>query len=170
MTDPVRPVLAGTDGSAASMLAVVWAAVQAGRRGLPLMIACVTGAPRSGPPHAGSIVEDARDLARAVVPGLSVRTVVRGGDPVEVLCDLGRDCELLVVGHRGAHVHPGPGPGSTSEAVARNAPVTVAVVGMDEDRFPLERCTGPALPPPAAVRQDRPVAFPGLATARAEAP
>ncbi|MCY7340567.1 MAG: universal stress protein [Pseudonocardia sp.] len=159
MTDPVRSVLAGADGSAASMLAVAWAAADASRRGLPLTIACVTGTRRVGPLLAASIVEGARGLARAVAPGLPVRTVVRDGDPVEVLSDLGRDCELLVVGHRGDHGHPGPGPGSTSESLARFAPVMVAVVDMDEERFPLERCTGPALPPPAAVRQDRPLAL-----------
>lgn len=159
MSGPVRPVLAGVDGSAASMLAVAWAAAQASRRGLPLTVAHVTGTRPVGPPLARSIVDDARDLARAVVPGLTVRTVVRAGDPVQVLTDLAQDCELLVVGHRGSDDHPGPGPGSTSESVARAAPVTVAVVGMDEDRFPLERCTGPALPPPAAVRRVRPVAL-----------
>ena len=155
MSDPVRPVLAGTDGSAASMLAVAWAAARADRLGRPLTVACVTG-PGPRPLPAAGIVAEARALARSVAPGLAVRTVVRAGDPVEVLTDLGRDCELLVVGHRGADDHPGPGPGSTSETVARTATVTVAVVDLDEERFPLQRCTGPALPPPAAVHLDRP--------------
>ncbi|MBW0124082.1 universal stress protein, partial [Pseudonocardia sp. KRD-176] len=74
---------------------------------------------------AESIVADARAVAGAVAPGLPVRTLVRSGDPVEVLTDLARDCELLVVGHRGAHGHAGPEPGSTSEAVARAADATV---------------------------------------------
>ncbi len=152
------PVLAGADGSAASMLAVAWAAEQAGRRGVPLTVACVTGTRSIGPLLAESIVDDACDLARAVAPGLSVRAVVGDGEPVAVLSELGSGCSLLVVGHRGAHGHPGPGPGSTSDALARCAPVEVVVVGMDADRFPLERCTGPALPPPSAVRHDRPSA------------
>ncbi|MBW0116285.1 universal stress protein, partial [Pseudonocardia abyssalis] len=121
MTGPARPVVAGADGSAASMLAVAWAAAEASRRGLPLTIAHVTGTRPDGPLLAESIVDDARELARSVAPRLAVRTVVRDGDPVEILTDLGRDCALLVVGHRGSDGHPGPGPGSTSEAVARTA-------------------------------------------------
>jgi len=156
MSDQLRPVLAGTDGSAASMLAVAWAAGRARGLGLPLTIVSVVDARTSRPVLAESIVADARALAGAVAPGLPVRTLVRSGDPVEVLTGLARDCELLVVGHRGAHGHAGPGPGSTSEAVARTADATVAVVDMDEARFPRLGCTGPALPRPAAVRQDRP--------------
>jgi nucleotide-binding universal stress UspA family protein len=157
-TAPARPVLVGVDGSAASMRAVAWAAVEARRRGRPLTIACVLEARPAR--LARSIVEDARDLAGAAAPGLAVRTAVRAGDPVEVLSGLGRECELLVVGHRGAHGHAGPGPGSTAESLARSASVTVAVVDLDEERFPLERCTGPALPAPAAVRQERPLRVP----------
>lgn len=170
MTEAVRPVLAGADGSAASMVAVAWAAARARERGLPLTIACVTGHPSVEPVPAWTVVEDARDLALAVAPGLDVRTVVRAGDPVEVLSGLGRDCAMLVVGRSGAHGHAGPGPGSTSESLARSAPVLVAVVEMDEDRFPLDRCTGPALPPPSAVRQGRSFALPAPPPLGAQAP
>lgn len=155
MSEQLRPVLAGTDGSAASMLAVAWAARRARGLDLPLTIVSVVDPRASRPVRAASVVDDARGVATAVAPGLAVRTLVRSGDPVEVLIALGRDCELLVVGHRGAHGHAGPGPGSTSEAVARTATATVAVVDMDEERFPQVGCAGPALPLPAAVRQDR---------------
>lgn len=152
MHGSVRPVLVGADGSVSSMSAVAWAAAEALRRRLPLSIACVIGTRLPGPTLlADAIVADARDLACSVTPGVTVRTAVHVGDPVEVLSRIAKDCALLVVGRRGRHRGDGRPPGASS-ALAGTVTVPMVVIGFDERRLPLERCTGPALPPPTVVR------------------
>lgn len=146
---PVRPVLVGVDGSAHSMTAVARAAREARLRGLPLTVACVTRRRTAGPPLlAERLAEDAREIARGLVPGLAVAMSVRCGDPVETLVEMSGDHALLVVGRSGAHGARGGRTGTTTAALQRLTRCPLVVVDAEMRDFPLLRCTGPALAVP----------------------
>jgi len=148
-------VAVGVDGSAASMAALRWAAGEADLRGVPLAVCHIGRLPHGQPPGpaaagpAGApgpdVVSEAARLARQIAPGVTVRGCRREGWPAVGLLRIAEECELLVLGVRGAGAWEGLGLGSVSSRVAAHArtPVVFAhgdgswhgekvVVGVDD--------------------------------------
>ncbi|MEU6849436.1 universal stress protein [Actinacidiphila alni] len=128
-----RYVVAGVDGSAASVAALRWAAAEGEARGLALRV--VTVIPRAhGPLGATSGSTTGRRVAAAVAevrrgrPGLDVVAREIAGVPDRVLNDVGAGAELLVVATRGSGGFPGLRLGSVALGVASDAPCAVVLV------------------------------------------
>lgn len=145
---PDRPVVVGVDGSAHADSAAERAAEHAERWGAALVLVQAWEVPRfidwpeglvSG--SAGIVgktayfqqaaedsVEQAAAMVRAAHPGLSVRTAVAEGHPVDALRDAAAGAGLLVVGTRGLGGFERLLLGSTSRAVVHHATGPVLVV------------------------------------------
>jgi nucleotide-binding universal stress UspA family protein len=136
-----RPVIAGTDGSEESLLAVEWAGREASLRSLPLLVVSALPPPPWAPP--GGIREDVLEVARkrleralvtaadraaGVAPGLRIDTQVVSGPPALALTALARDASLLVLGTRGAGGFAAMILGSVSRYAAAHASCPVVVV------------------------------------------
>ncbi|MCR1783276.1 universal stress protein [Nocardioides carbamazepini] len=138
-------IVVATDGSDDADRAVRWAAEQAflERRPLALMTAIGTpGLPASTWGGMGAlsaydpeqlqksgqaIVQEAMAVAQHLHPGLEVSTVVRLGDPRQLLVAISRDVHLIVMGSRGRGAFRSKLLGSVSAAVSRDAGCTVVV-------------------------------------------
>lgn len=144
-----RYVVAGVDGSGASLGAMRWAAAEAVACGQALRVVTVVPRQRatdSGTPGAGadrSLV--GRSVERAVAgvvrahPGLDVVAREISGVPEVVLNDVGRGAELVVVGTRGVGGFAGLRLGSVALGVAAGAHCAVGLVpagGVVEVRVP----------------------------------
>lgn len=134
-------IVVGIDGSPQSSDALAWAVGEAARRGASVravaafdyLVVDVLGAnvqlhPFSGDParafeHVTAAVEAVRPTAGEV----RVDAEAVEGDPGRVLCDLGRDAALVVVGRHGtrAGAHR---LGSVASYVTHHCPCPVAVV------------------------------------------
>ncbi|MBO0913957.1 universal stress protein [Streptomyces laculatispora] len=137
------PVIVGADGSAESIQATEWAALEADRWTRPLRIvhalrhAHVGGIPTVGwlPPgpagDARRIVAQAEERARKVCPGLAVHASVVDEAPVEHLVSASDSAGLVVVGSRGRGAMVGRLLGSVSGAVAARAKCPVTLVRQD---------------------------------------
>jgi nucleotide-binding universal stress UspA family protein len=132
-------VVVGYDGSGPAEHALDWAAAEAARRGVPLVVATafdVTGlvagmdaAPL--PADVGELAEVAgrgATRARRAVPGLEVREVARPDGAAGMLVELSRRAELVVVGKRGHGEVAGALLGSVAFAVTAHAQCPVTVV------------------------------------------
>jgi nucleotide-binding universal stress UspA family protein len=146
----VGPIVAGTDGSPESLLAVDWAAREAKLRQVPLRI---VAAPLTCPDlerpgkfsysiSAQFADEAAReDAARALraavrrtewlVPGLRPGTAVIDGTPAQALLNVARNASMLVVGSRRARGSGGMMLGPVSRYVSTHAPLPVVIVCHD---------------------------------------
>ncbi|MGW6707684.1 universal stress protein [Streptomyces sp. NPDC054956] len=148
-----RTVIAGLDGSPASLAAAEWAAREARLRRLPLKLlhaveewipsygyAARTEATPS-PQYWGERIprEVAQQLAERH-PGLDITTEQVDGRPLTVLVAAAQGAEVLVLGSRGLGVLTGFLVGSVSQAVLAHAerPVVVVRPGAwtDADRLP----------------------------------
>jgi nucleotide-binding universal stress UspA family protein len=138
-----RPVVAGVDGSASALDAVVWAAGEAARRRVALRLVTAFGWVDEHPvghPAAGAAYRDelreaaARHLdeavaaARSAAPGLEVGHEVVVGYPMGVLAAEARAAQLLVVGDRSRGGFAGLLLGSVAVAMAAHAACPVVVV------------------------------------------
>ena len=105
-------VVVGVDRTAASTAALRWAVSEAIMRSLPLTVCHVGRLPygqKTGP-DAASLAEipgpDAASegvrLARQIGPSVTVHSCHREGAPADVLLQIAEECELLVLGVRGA--------------------------------------------------------------------
>jgi nucleotide-binding universal stress UspA family protein len=132
-------VVVGYDGSGPAEHAVDWAAAEAARRGVPLVVATafdVTGLvagmdAAALPDDVGELAEVAAGgatRARRVAPGLEVREVARPDGAAGMLVELSRRAELVVVGKRGHGEVAGVLLGSVAFAVTAHARCPVAVV------------------------------------------
>ncbi|MEU4191734.1 universal stress protein [Kribbella sp. NPDC026611] len=123
-----QPVVVGIDGSAASQVAIRWAAAEAATLDAPLRLvhAVSPGAP---PPAAdlGTAVSVARDA----VPELVVHADVEVGAPSSILVKASGDAQLIVIGSRGLGLIVGSMVGSTGLDLAANAHCPVVVVRPD---------------------------------------
>ncbi|MGW1227998.1 universal stress protein [Streptomyces sp. NPDC002530] len=133
MTSTERPVIAAVDGSTHSRDALDWAAREADRRGLPLLIVHVRLLSRRTDQEAQQ--READDLlARSVrqvgetVPGLRPTTLAPLDFPSAALVSLSRDASLVVVGSRGLGGFRSLMLGSNSLATASMAKCPVVVV------------------------------------------
>jgi nucleotide-binding universal stress UspA family protein len=133
------PVIAGTDGSEASMRAVEWAAREAAARRRDLYIFAVPAMPRGWQPGRPDAVAEhlcaVADLALATAaaraaelePDLCVCTERLSGPPAQALLGAAAGGSMLVVGSRGAGGFEALLLGSLSRHVAFAAPCPVVV-------------------------------------------
>lgn len=144
---PVEPVVVvGADGSDQARVAVLVAAEQAQRLGYPLRVVCAV------PPYTGSLawvpapldretlfadirasLDAGKDWLQSHFPELRIETKLVDGPPVEVLVDITKHAELLVLGTRGRGGFAGMMLGSTSDGVLHHARGPVMVVPDRED-------------------------------------
>ncbi|HVK21659.1 MAG TPA: universal stress protein [Actinokineospora sp.] len=141
---PVRPpVVVGVDGSDSALDATAWAATEARRRGLPLLLvhACVLP-PIRHPASAADqsrwiddlsangqhILREAAATARAAAPGVEVGTDQRMGFAVDTLVEASTGAHAVVVGHRGLGGFTSMLVGSVAVALAAHAHSPVVVV------------------------------------------
>ncbi|MEV7175263.1 universal stress protein [Kitasatospora sp. NPDC093679] len=102
-----RPVVVGVDARDSARSAVVWAAEEAERRGVPLRLLHATSPGRHGAGDAGRRQTGRRPLDEASLlaadgrPGLEVTTVLADDSPGRALCHESHDACLVVVGSRG---------------------------------------------------------------------
>ncbi|MDA8367118.1 MAG: universal stress protein [Actinomycetota bacterium] len=131
------PVVAGYDGSAGAAGALEWAADEAARRAVGLVVVSVTALPPVGSHLPGPVggtagarraVERAADGVRARHPGLAVEGVAPAGPPAPTLLALATGASLLVVGHRGQGALARMGLGTVARACVNEAPCPVAVI------------------------------------------
>ena len=145
MTQEPKAVVAGYDGSDGAAAAVRWAARHARAVKFPLhVVHCsmwplltrhlgpVPGVSGSGlEQSAQSILEEGVAHAAAEVPGLEVRSTLLHGLPAQVLAQVSKGEELLVVGSRGLGGFLGLLVGSVSLELAATAACPVAVIRRD---------------------------------------
>ena len=140
-------VLVGVDGSDDALRAVRWAAVEAGRRQLPLRLVHAFDwviepdfTVLKGEEHyrdmllerARKHLDAAADIAAKVQPGLTVQQQLIVGHPADVLTAEARQARLLVLGDRGLSRIAGVLVGSTAAAMAVHAACPLVVVRGDE--------------------------------------
>jgi nucleotide-binding universal stress UspA family protein len=154
-------VAVGVDGSDQARVAVLVAAEEAMMMGVPLRVVCAV------PQFSGSLAwvpapvdreqlfEDIRAQLKAGVawlqshfPDLEVQTSLLDGAPVDVLVEVSRTVELLVLGTRGRGGFTGMLLGSTSDGVLHHAKGPVMVVPDHADERLADRASfGPMLAP-----------------------
>ncbi|MCX5414126.1 universal stress protein [Streptomyces sp. NBC_00059] len=133
MTTDALPVIAAVDGSAHSWEALDWAASEAVRRGLPLLIVHVRPPTRRKDEESG-LREAEELLAQGVLrtsrtaPELPVSTLTPLDFPSAALASLSRDASMVVVGSRGLGGFRSLMIGSNSLATASMAQCPVVVV------------------------------------------
>lgn len=124
-------VVVGVDGSEVANEALAFAADEAVRRGSRLVVAHACRSAHARP--AGSQVQSFEEILRQEVvtalastnPGLGYQIVQRATDPADLLIELAREADLLVVGtHRAGRLR-GFVLGSVSQRVAAQATCTV---------------------------------------------
>jgi nucleotide-binding universal stress UspA family protein len=137
-------VIAGTDGSGASLRAVEWAAREAAARGWPLRIVSVPEMPPrmswrpaapGRPPTVADTIHAAAEQALAAAaahaaetePDLAVSTALLSGAPTSALAEAAAGASMLVVGSRGGGGFAALVLGSVSRylAFAARCPVVV---------------------------------------------
>jgi nucleotide-binding universal stress UspA family protein len=134
MNDP--QIVVGVDGSTGAREALRWAAAEAQRRNLRLLIAYSGDAE----PKPGSDVEEPGLVGRSVLTDsvalvfedgfdCEIRTMSRCQPAVPFLLDLGEQADLVVVGAHGSASDAGGSLGSVAYRVAAHASCPVAVIG-----------------------------------------
>ncbi len=157
--DVEQVVVVGVDGSEQARVAVLEAAEQAQRMGLPLRVLCAV------PQYSGSLAWVPAPLDREALfadikvqmdaglawikshfPGLPIETRLVDGSPVEVLIEASRNVELVVLGTRGHGGFAGMLLGSTSDGVLHHAKGPILVVpDRDDPRLADRAKFGPML-------------------------
>ncbi|MFE6615040.1 universal stress protein [Amycolatopsis sp. NPDC057786] len=138
-----RPVVAGVDGNASSLLAVRWAAAEARRRGAGLRLVLAFDKdsleyPQPLPTReelaemaemrGHRLLREAEDVARKVEPSLQVALDLRHEKPAQALLAMSEDAGLLVLGPEQIRPLGRLLVGSVSIALAAHAKCPVAVV------------------------------------------
>jgi len=141
----IKLIVVGVDGSGSSRAALSWAHEEAAHHGASLTVLTTWHAPPlpMSPPY-GSLTDkgytDApKASAQAVLEGLvaeleertpavDVTSAMEEGNPVEVLIERSKECDLLVVGSRGHGGFAGMLLGSVSQHLVAHAHCPVVVV------------------------------------------
>jgi nucleotide-binding universal stress UspA family protein len=157
-SNPAAAIVAGVDGSRASLHALDWAAREALARHRPLRIVHafqwpltneLMGPPAAGPPDAGlqhtaeRVLAAAADRARAAAPTLQVSTDLPADAPAAALIHASHNADLLVVGNRGLGGFTGLLLGSVGVQTAAHAACPVIVI-RDSDHGHGATGAGPA--------------------------
>jgi nucleotide-binding universal stress UspA family protein/nitrite reductase/ring-hydroxylating ferredoxin subunit len=123
-----RTILIGTDGSETAGIAVRKATALAKRLRAQLLIVSAHGPGRVTKKLAPQILHDAREAARD--QGVETATVMREGDPADVLVDVAevRGADLIVAGNVGMGRAARFRLGGVSDRVAHSAPTDVLIV------------------------------------------
>ncbi|MEU9710306.1 universal stress protein [Streptomyces sp. NPDC047967] len=157
-----RTITVGLDGSAESTAAAEWAAREAKLRGLPVRLVHVwmpVPEPMAQAPLLGAdthqhwterVPREAAEGLRLRHPGVEVSTEPRSGTPTEVLVEVARDAELLVLGSRALSGLGGFLVGSVGQAVIARTQVPVVLVRAGEQAAD-EHVMDPAGIPSAAT-------------------
>lgn len=136
------PVVVGVDGSASSTQAVHWSAMEAARRGVPLVLVHVWTPVPVSVPHAATLghyedgliargnqwLAEASVVAQDAAPGLTTGTRMTSGSVAGQLIGRSASAGLLVLGSRGLGGFTGLLVGSTAVAVTAYAHCPVVVV------------------------------------------
>jgi nucleotide-binding universal stress UspA family protein len=128
-------IVVGTDGSPTAALAVEWAADEAERARMPLVIVHVVepdGRPSRGSRElevdSRSTLESAARFARKRAALVTISTVEATGRPASALASHASGARMLVVGNRGLGAVAGALLGSVSRQLASHAPCPLVVV------------------------------------------
>jgi nucleotide-binding universal stress UspA family protein len=148
--DTTPTVVAGIDGSDASVAAARWAARQASITGSRLEVVSAWQGPGSWGISWGTAipiptdwdpVADTQSMVDEVIgslvpdfPTVTIESRVAEGHPAEVLVEASRHADLLVVGSRGHGEFAGMLIGSVSQHCAAHAKCSVVIVREREDR------------------------------------
>jgi nucleotide-binding universal stress UspA family protein len=130
-----NPIVVGTDGSPAAALAVEWAADEAERARMPLVIVHVvepdgrhSGEGRELEVDSRSTLASAARFARKRAGLVTISTVEATGRPAPALASHASGALMLVVGSRGLGAVAGAVLGSVSRQLASHAPCPLIVV------------------------------------------
>jgi nucleotide-binding universal stress UspA family protein len=141
----IRSIVIGVDGSDSSRAALHWAHDEAAHHGASLTVVTAWHLPTlpMTPPY-GSLPEAGYEsqpkqnalevLERLVAalevrePAVDVRSSIEEGSPAKVLIERSKECDLLVVGHRGREGFAGMLLGSVSQHLVTHAHCPVVVV------------------------------------------
>lgn len=139
-----KPIVAGTDGSEASLQAVGWAAREAALRGAPLRIVATAGLLPRMRPHTSTgkyetvtdvLVEDrdralamAAERAAKAAAGVLIDTDELTGPTAQAVTESGAGALMLVLGSRGAGAFTALLLGSVSRYAASHASCPVVVI------------------------------------------
>jgi nucleotide-binding universal stress UspA family protein len=153
-----KPIVAGTDGSEESLRAVVWAALEAVRRGLPLRIVAAAAMPprmiahQHGPgldtvadtlrKERDHALARAAERALAAVPDLLVDVDELTGAPALALTEAGSGASMLVMGARGIGTFTAMVLGSVSQYASAHATCPVVVVREETAATHRQVCVG----------------------------
>jgi len=149
MTQFTRPpIVVGTDGSAASIAALAWAAQEAARRALPLHVVHAWSVPlppvAMGPAimhpsddqlrqAAQAVLDHAVETVRVTSPDVEIVPTLSSGPPVSILLATAEDAAMVVVGRSGLDSFSEFFLGSISMQVVTHAACPVAVIGEPEE-------------------------------------
>ncbi|MFF0886998.1 universal stress protein [Streptomyces sp. NPDC003456] len=159
----LRYIIVGLDGSSESRAAAEWAAREADLRGLSLRLVHVwepVAQPMAQAPLLGTqtlkhwseqVPRGAAEGLAARHPGVDVSAIRLNGVPGDVLVDVARDAELLVLGSRGLSGLGGFMIGSVGQAVIARTETPVVLVRSGEQAAD-EHAMDPAGIPSAATR------------------
>ncbi|BBA88972.1 universal stress protein [Mycobacterium pseudoshottsii] len=141
-----KSVVAGINGSQAAINAAKWAVDEAISRQLPLRLVYIIPSQQTGSVHAPDWELERAERALAEAEGavqsdghpIEVETVVRAGEPAQVLIDESQETALICVGtaRRGPATDGLLGP--TAAALVRGAHCPVAVIRTNPDGSPTE--------------------------------
>ncbi|MEV6719479.1 universal stress protein [Streptomyces xanthochromogenes] len=162
-----RIITAGIDGSAESLDAADWAAREALRRGLPLLLLHAgdepeshTGLPELDAPadRTGHALDRAARALAFAHPGLEISRRQVAGPPVAALLDAAASCETVVLGSRGFTGFAGFLVGSVALAVAAGAtrPVVLVRAGERTEDEHWDSAAGPYRPVVLGIDLDHP--------------
>ncbi|MFE7506250.1 universal stress protein [Promicromonospora sp. NPDC057488] len=147
---PSRPVVVGVDGSASSTQAVRWAAQEAVRRDVPLVLLSVWTPIPAAVPHAPALspyedelikqghrwLENAVATAEEAAPGVRTNMLQATGSPAARLIGQSAAADLMVVGSRGLGGFSGLVIGSIAVALATHGLSPVVVVRGEQAESP----------------------------------
>jgi nucleotide-binding universal stress UspA family protein len=128
------PVVAGLDGSPASLAALAFAFEEATLRGVPLVVVCASADAAGRRGETAQLEEDFEHLmtvAEKEHPEVTVQRCVVAGTPRAGLLTAAHGAQLLVVGARGRGGVAGMRLGAVAQAVLHHAPGPVAIVHAD---------------------------------------
>lgn len=125
------PVVAGVDGSAASLAALAFAAEEAALRGAPLIAACALV---DAPGHLGGTHALEEEFSSLLTgwekehPGVTVLRQVTHGTPRAALLEAAAQAQMIILGARGRGGIRGMTLGSVATVLVHHAPCPVGIV------------------------------------------